>query len=439
MEQLITKEEVNIFSSPITLAIHLKLELKDFQQDYILDCMYTNRIVGLFCRQLGKTTTTALFCIWYALMHNDVQILIVAPMQEHALEFYSKLKDLIERSDILKDFTTTNRAELVQFYNNSKIKFLSVGPYGLAIRGKSNDVIVEEESPYIKDKIVKTVIIPTGATKPNLKYIKIGTPFGKNHFYEASMNDRWKVHHYDYSHGIRTNLITQEFIDEQKENLTSTQFNTEYGALFVDDSDSYFTFELINNCIENKDIIDTRVSEIRKKSTYVLGLDIARFGEDKTVYIVLEKPFDEDKIYTHYIFETEYKPLTDVIERVKFLHSQYNFEKVIIDETGLGAGVVDSLKSHLQDRLEGVTFTMKSKQDLYTNLQKLMERGKIRLLNHKKLLFELIDLKKSIAKDEKNVLIHHPDKGHDDYPSALALATWYFREQYEYKPFFFGR
>ncbi len=176
--------------------------------------------------------------------------------------------------------------------------------------------------------------------------------------------------------------------------------------------------------------------DIRPKATFCLGLDIARYGGDKTVYIVSEMPPFSEDIYIVFIAETEHKPLTDVTTRVRYLDSKFHFKKVYIDETGHGAGVVDSLIEILGPRLEGITFTMKSKMDLYSNLKKLMSQGKLKIPRHKKLIYELLDLKKEIAENARDIKIHHSERGHDDYPDALALSVWYYKERKGYKPLF---
>ena len=166
---------------------------------------------------------------------------------------------------------------------------------------------------------------------------------------------------------------------------------------------------------------------INNKSTYVLGVDLARLGEDESVFTVIEKPPWEDTLYVVFIDSMKHGKLTQAIARILFLDHKFNFTKILVDSTGLGAAVADVVKQELKYKVEDVTFTMQSKQSMYNNLKYLMERGKIKLPHHKKLYYQLCDMQYVIAKNNKDIKLHHPPRGHDDYPDSLALAAYYFK------------
>ena len=169
---------------------------------------------------------------------------------------------------------------------------------------------------------------------------------------------------------------------------------------------------------------------IQNKSKYVLGVDFAHMGEDASVFVILEKPFDDDKVYLVYMEETRKQYITQSINRVCRLESHFNFDKIYLDYTGLGVGPVDVLKTKIAPhKIVPFKFTMQSKEDLYNNLKLLMERGMLKIPDNKKLFYELCDLRYEYAANAKNIKIHHSDNGHDDYPDALALAALYFKPQ----------
>jgi len=84
-------------------------------------------------------------------------------------------------------------------------------------------------------------------------------------------------------------------------------------------------------------------------------------------------------------------------------------------------------------RVEGLHFTTKSKMDIYSNLKKLMSQGKIKIPNNKKLIYQLMDLRYEVM-SSGDLKIHHSEKGHDDYPDALALACWATKDGEGYSP-----
>jgi len=154
---------------------------------------------------------------------------------------------------------------------------------------------------------------------------------------------------------------------------------------------------------------------IHPKSEYILGVDLARLGADSSVFIVVERPFGDDKLYVVYVQETRRKLLTDSMMRIQELDRLFNFNKIICDCTGLGAAVVDVLKQKVGYKVEGFLFTMQKKQQLYGNLYLLLQQRKLKIPNHQKLIYQLLDVRYEMANDEKNVKIHHSERGFDDF------------------------
>jgi len=153
---------------------------------------------------------------------------------------------------------------------------------------------------------------------------------------------------------------------------------------------------------------------------YFLGVDFARMGQDSSVFTIVEVPNDGGVGDVIYIEETNHTRLTDSVGRVKFLHGIFRFERIYLDSTGLGSGPTDSL-TEAGLPIEAVTFTIQSKQDIFSNLKKLMEEKKIRIPRLKKLVYQLLDLRYEF-KSSGNMSIHHSERGHDDFCDSLALA-----------------
>lgn len=397
------------------------IQLFPYQVSFLESCLSHNRVVGVFSRQTGKTTLMSLFPSYLALQNDNYQILLIAPTDRQAGELFTRLREAAESSSLVKDFIESSTLREIKFKNGSKIRAMPTGDFGHNIRGQTADLIILEESSFIKTEIVNQVILPMIASKgSNGRIIQIGTPFGKNHFYEASMSDKYAVHQYDYTHSP---LITGDFIEEQRQNLTHLEFAMEYEAQFIEDSDAYFSSELIKSSVEDYESI----GEVYHKSDYYLGVDFARLGEDSSVFIVIEKRFDSEIVKITEIIETKHKRLTDAVGRIKLLNEKYNFKKIYLDETGMGAGPSDILIESLTGKVEPITFTIKSKMDIYSNLKVLLEKGTLKLPNNnKKLMFELLDLRYEVTSSGQ-MKIHHSDRGHDDYVDALALACYYFR------------
>lgn len=171
------------------------------------------------------------------------------------------------------------------------------------------------------------------------------------------------------------------------------------------------------------------------------------------MFVVVEKPFDDDDLYVTFLLETKHQLTTDATARTVLLNQKFNFQKIFVDMTGLGSGVYDSLMEHLPPfRVEGITFTNKTKQDMYSNLRRLLEKrfrnekGGLHLPSKesnelaKKLHYQLADLRYELKtssrgvssvddiKEGKVVSIHHSPGGHDDFADALALACLLWKD-----------
>jgi phage FluMu gp28-like protein len=174
-----------------------------------------------------------------------------------------------------------------------------------------------------------------------------------------------------------------------------------------------------------------------EKSQYVLGLDIARTGRDETAIIILEQLPNDENIFIVYIDVFHSPDLNLVKNKVIYLNEIFNFKKIIVDETGLGAGVCDFLKDKLGGKVEGIWYTNKSKQEIFNNLKILMQRehgGKLYIPdfsssnnpNVRKLFFQFLAIQQEPT-ESGNIKIFHDEKTHDDLINALALAASYFK------------
>jgi phage FluMu gp28-like protein len=172
-----------------------------------------------------------------------------------------------------------------------------------------------------------------------------------------------------------------------------------------------------------------------EKSSYVLGVDFARFGRDQTALVIVEQPFSNENIFVSYIETMQNKPLNEVIGRILYLYSIIDFRKVICDVTGLGAGPVDVLKEKLGGIVEGVTFTAATKADMFYNLKLLLQQKKLCLPDHrqmndknvKQLFYQFLTIKQEFRSTNAIPLFSHENNTHDDLICSLALACLYFR------------
>ncbi len=406
---------------------------KYYQTSFAMDCLNHQRVVGVFCRQSGKSETTSKISIMLARKTKKGDVLIFAPTDRQSGLIADKIRNSIASMPYLQNFHIVRETQReFKFSNGRSIICETVGDKGESIRGYTAGDIILEEAGSIKDSIIQEVIMPMGSTT-NAKIIKIGTPRGKNHFFESSRSHLYKTHLYDYTHAVRAGLITQEYIDEMRRVTPDIIFRTEYGAEFIEDQDAFFGYDLINKCVY-------AIPYMPETSRFYLGGDIARLGQDSTCLTVVNVDM-KNIAHVVEIVELNKYTLDRVIDKIKELHKKYKFKRIFLDETGLGAGVTDMLAKEFNmpklqqganitgfpkqqgygDVIVGVRFTIQSKLDIFSNLKVLMEAGRVYYPNNPKLVAQLRDFRYEIT-DNQNIKLHHSEYGYDDYVDSLALA-----------------
>ena len=408
----------------------------DYQQRLLFDLFTKDRIVAVLCRQTGKSDTIAHYVALQSLLKTNINILIFAPTDRQTGELFSKIYNVGMNIPLFKAITKRATQREIELKNGVRIVAQTVGDKGEGIRGYTGHIIILEEAGSIKDSIVQEVILPMGATAKfrtgkEVKFIKIGTPRGMNHFYESYQNSMYEVHQYDYRYAVRAGLHSNEFYDQRRKDTQDMEFRTEYEAEFIADQDAYFSYEMIDYC--------TGEPEIEEKAAegyeYFLGVDPSRQGNDDCVFIVVKKGIGKENNRVVKILEYNKILINQILGQIVRLDNLFHFKKIYVDETGLGAGVSDfgaerfgelNITDDRLKKLIGITFTNKNKKDLYSNLHILMGTrggGGIRFPRNRKLIAQLRDFRYEIVDSTGDIKLHHSEYGKDDFCDALVLGV----------------
>jgi hypothetical protein len=108
--------------------------------------------------------------------------------------------------------------------------------------------------------------------------------------------------------------------------------------------------------------------------------------------------------------------------KVADIYSKLRFRKLLADSTSLGNPIVSHLLE-LELPAEGLTLTVKTKEELIANLKILMEQKLLGIPNDTELLAHLNCI---IFERNRtgNYMFDHLKGTHDDLAHALALAVW---------------
>jgi hypothetical protein len=411
-------DATKLLNSPTYFVEHyLGEEPFEYQQEFMDHD--SNRKAFVSGRRVGKSRTASWLALWKAITYPDAEILVTAKAQRQSMELFNQIQSEMRNSEINEEqwgVVRSTRTE-INFDNGSRILALPVGRDGSNIRGygSKDNMIIVDEAAFINDAIFQEVLSPMMAVGGG-QFILLSTPFGKKGFLYERFNDNdWYTMQVPSSSNP---MIDDGFIEEQRQNLTSTQFKQEILGQFVESADSFFTRDELIQCASE--------SVEQTGDVTFLGVDLASTGGDESVYVCID---DDGNVF--HIEHTTDKPMTDAMGRIRELDSYYSFNKIMVDSTSLGQGTVDQVQESLGNKVEGFKFTNEKKQSLYNTLKNELQNENLTFpyipgkndTAGNKMVNQCLELEYSYTSSGK-MRIEHPPGGHDDFSDALALAVW---------------
>ncbi|AFH22663.1 terminase large subunit [environmental Halophage eHP-32] len=410
------KAKLGTLSRAERMAVLFDFDPFDYQRELIahIDTAESPQVAIQPGRQVGKTLTGAALAADAAATMAGEDVLIAAPFQETADEMMREATSLLETAetrlaamDMDLGVETKNKREWI-FEHDGRLLSRTLGVDGVGQRGKNPRFVIVDEAAYVPDSVFEDVIEPFFTTHPTYTFILTSTPAGDaGYFYDkCQLDDDW---HSPYWPTAISPLVDPEWLAERERKTESRTWRQEFLGEFIGSSDRFFTPALIDDATDH----DAAGGEIVS-----LGADIARAGDDRTAIVGIDDSGTADVLVSDANLN-----LTDATGRLSRLYEQHNPDSILVDETGLGAGVVEMLQSEISERVvEGVKFTIDRKQSIYNGLKQALEAGELTLAHHPRMSRELKKLTYSLTAGGKTK-ITHPDNGHDDHPDALALAA----------------
>ncbi|MEM8797539.1 MAG: hypothetical protein AAGE61_18400 [Pseudomonadota bacterium] len=176
----------------------------------------------------------------------------------------------------------------------------------------------------------------------------IGTPRGRNHAYRthvmAQKNDDWFDEILTYRD---TGVLTEEDIQaERAEGMSESKIEQEFLCSFEAEADEQFIPTELVARAQIQDAFSTSADPM------VIGVDVARFGDDKTV--IYPRRGRDARTMPFEVYSA--LDTMQVAARVAEAINRYSADQVFIDEGAMGAGVVDRLYQLGFTEVLGVNF-----------------------------------------------------------------------------------
>lgn len=390
------------------------LEPYDYQIKFLRD--ETDRIIVKKGRQIGASQMVAWSATWFAFVNPETTVLIVSPSQRQSGIIFRKIRKFIRGSKLLRGSVARETWSEVELNNGSLIVSLPSGDDGDKIRGYTAELLIADEAAFMKEPVFNAI---EDSTIRGGKRVYISTPFGiKNRFYKMYNDPDWSKHH--VASTDCPDISTKE-IERKRREKTFIEFQQEVMGEFVEAATLFFDSEVLKDAVVSKNVY-----ELGMKADHpvkILACDPARHGND--LGVIMEAWVLGENVLITKIFAWYNKPLTHYIGTIKNLHDKYKYNNIIIDETGLGGGVVDVLVEEISSsKVEGVTMSAKNKMALYTNARSLLEQKMIFIPRHLKFTGELLNQLNNIEFSTTKAGTMKVWASSDDFADAFVLAVY---------------
>lgn len=168
----------------------------------------------------------------------------------------------------------------------------------------------------------------------------------------------------------------------------------------------------------------------------ILAVDVARFGDDETVFSAIEKISELN--FRHLHQETwRNKDLMMTAGKTLDLIRQLNIDITCIDDVGIGGGVTDRLREQ-KHRIQAFVGNAASVNPMYANarseaafiLKEMVDRKQISIIPDNELMEQLMSLKYKYKSDGKKALVSKDEMRKEGFKSpdradALTMAVYY--------------
>ena len=351
----------------------------------------------------GKSTTASWAMLWYVLLRFPNKVVVTAPTSGQLFDaLFAELKRWInELPDQLKVLLTvkSDRVELAAAPSEAFISARTSRaetPEALAGVHSANVLLVVDEASGVPEKVFEAAA--GSMSGHSATTILLSNPTrSSGTFYESQtrMSDSWWTRRWSC---VDSPLVSDEFVDEMRARYgeESNAFRVRVlGEFPMADDDTIIPFHLVESAIR-RDI------EVTPDLKPIWGLDVARFGSDKTALC---------KRYGNVVTEITSWQGLDLMQTVGRVMAEYEGlspsmrpNEILVDSIGVGGGVVDRLRElgapvrgiNVGEAAMGKTY-MNLRAELWFRAKGWLEDRSCKLPNDDQLMAELTAIRFSFT------------------------------------------
>ena len=417
--------------------------------------------IGLWGRQTGKSFSTACEAVLHCLLHPGALWVVLSAGERQAIEWMRKARQWAEAVKLAIDAyeelrqgqALMTRAEIA-FANKSRILAIPANPD--TARGYSANLVLDEFAIHEKPWDIWAAIYPSITNPLNGRKLLrvVSTPKGMGNkfadlWFKNPAYSKHKVTILDAkAQGLPVDL------DELRAGVDDPDiWAQEYLCEFIDSSSVLLPYDLISACedaaltgggerlsVSGERFVANQPSlQASNLPNFYIGMDVGRSKDLSVIMVgaveggilrllrteILRKtPFHEQLDILCALANDPLGPIDQASKPPNFQTSVASnaARRVAIDATGIGAMLAEEARRRLGGRVEPVTFTAKSKGELYAALRRRFEDRALRIPAERDLREDLHAVQRNVsAGGAVTYAAPRSEDGHSDRAAALAL------------------
>lgn len=301
-------------------------------------------------RRWGKTEVAAVQALYYAIFRPGTrQGIVSVTLDQSRIMFDYIMRFIVEQPVLLALVDKVRETPFpgVRFRHGSEIVLRTTARGGIYLRGHGFHRVIVDEADYLPEEIIQNVIrmtladvggqlvlISTPRAQRGLVYRELQRGLAGDPTVYAQQGSTFENPHVDH-----------DYIQSLLGRMTESARKREIEGQYVDDDAAVFRWTDIQAAYEKADW--ELPEEPREGRRYVMGIDPAGEGQDWTVIVVLDATV---KPYRLVAFERwQRAPFERLYATVERLARKYRVHHVLVDQTGLGAPILEELRNRLWD------------------------------------------------------------------------------------------
>lgn len=345
------------------------IELTNQQKNLVLGADdQSARVAVSSCTGSGKTAILSMLTFLYLMVLPDCRILITSPSYNQLVRvFYSELNKWHKKMPAqFQEFFNITR-EKVEYTNTKEfLQFASLVTASVenkeSLQGghADNYIIFGDEASGITEDAFD-ILLGTLSTGKGGRFVLVSNPVrSSGRFYEIFNRDlgSWQKLYFS---AFDSPNVNPQWIEEMREtygedsDLWRMRVEGKFPRVGVA---QFISADSVSDCIDN--IIHPQSYTNFPK---LMGVDIARFGDDSTVFTMRQGP----KLLDFKV----YKGLDtmEVASKVAEYHALHTPHKIFIDSIGVGAGTFDRCKQLGLPVQEVIVSNKSTEPNIYCNLR----------------------------------------------------------------------